>query len=62
MTKIDDLRDRIARVLGWSAKDVDSFSLPTLRELIRPKHPQLVAEIDETLRTGAHLFTKESRR
>lgn len=39
------LHERIAKALGWTVKDVQSFSLPALRELVRDKHPKLAHEI-----------------
>lgn len=49
------LHDRIALTLGWSDRDVTSFSLPTLRELVRPVDPSLAAEITEVIALGSHL-------
>jgi hypothetical protein len=54
------LVERIAQALSMPKEDVRSFSLLTLREVLRGKHPKLVAEIDELHRTGQ--LVKESRR
>ncbi len=45
------LRERIAATLGWTPGDVDSFSLLTLRDLVRPVSPKLANEI--TLAMGS---------
>ena len=50
------LHARIAAALGWSEKDAQSFSLLTLRELLREKHPKLAAEITETVRSGRNII------
>ena len=47
------LHERIAAVLGWEVQDAQCFSLPTLRELVRPLRPSLAREI--TIRMGEHL-------
>jgi hypothetical protein len=39
------LHERIAHALGWPLKDATSFSLPALRDLVRPVSPKLAAEI-----------------
>lgn len=33
------IRDQACKVLGWTRKDVDSFSLSTLRSICRRKNP-----------------------
>lgn len=50
-----DIHERIARALGWSLADVRSFSLPSLREIVRPVSPKLADEITRIIRTGEHL-------
>jgi len=46
------LHERIAKALGWSVKDTQSFSLQALRELLRTVSPKLVHEIDQAIRSG----------
>jgi hypothetical protein len=49
------LHERIVAVLGWTVEEVQSFSLPALRELVRPVSPKLAHDITVALRLGAHL-------
>jgi hypothetical protein len=44
------LHHRIARALGWSLADAQSFSLPSLRELVRKGHPKLAHELTQVMR------------
>lgn len=46
---------RIAEALGWTEKDVKSFSFQSLRELVRPVNPKLAAEMDEAIRSGSYI-------
>jgi len=50
-------RKRIAECLGWSVNDTRSFSLPTLRELVRGKDPELAAQFDRFLQSGRHIIS-----
>jgi hypothetical protein len=50
-----DLHRRIAEATGWSVEDVRSFGLRMLREVVRPKHPELAAEIQELVVSGRHV-------
>lgn len=50
------LHTRIAKALGWTVKDCQSFSLAALRELLRPEHPDLVYEIGQVLQSGSHIL------
>ena len=49
------LQSKIAAALGWSLSDVQSFSLPAIREMVRLNHPNLAEEISESIRYGYHL-------
>jgi len=51
------LNARIAAALGakWTEKDVRSFSLLTIREMVRVKHPKLAAEITALVASGEHI-------
>lgn len=46
------LHVRIAEALGWSARDVRSLPLQSLRELVRPTHPNLAELISRELQSG----------
>jgi hypothetical protein len=50
-------RKRIAECLGWSVKDTRSFSLPTLRELVKDKDPELAAQFNDFLKSGRHIIS-----
>jgi hypothetical protein len=50
------LHTRIATALGWTEREVRSFSLLTLREILRPKHPKLAEEITRLVASGQHIF------
>lgn len=49
------LHERIAAALGWTLHDAQSFSLQTLREVVRPVSPKLAAELDEAIRSGRYI-------
>lgn len=51
---MSDLHDRIAKVLGWSTADVQSTSMQSLRELVRPHDPELAREMDYVIQSGAY--------
>lgn len=50
------LHERIALALGWSKRDVRSFSLLTVREMLRPKHPKLYDEVTRLVESGDHIY------
>lgn len=50
-----DLHERIAACLGWTVSETRSFSLATVRELVRAKDPALADEISLVIRQGLHL-------
>lgn len=56
----DDLHRRIAAVLEWSTSDVQSMSLPALRDLVRTVDPALAAEITERIRSGRIILGRSS--
>jgi hypothetical protein len=43
------LAARVALALGWTVDDVRSFSLPALRDLVRPVSPKLAHEITQAM-------------
>lgn len=53
-----ELHERVADFLGWSLRDVRSFSLPTLRELVRgtdkPGRDEILAGMDHVTRSGSY--------
>ena len=49
------LQERIARALGWAVHDVQSLSLASLRDLVRPVDAALAAEIGIVLASGSHV-------
>ncbi len=52
------LHERIAAALGpkWTVRDVQGFSLPTIRELLRgPKHAKLYEEVTRLVASGGHI-------
>ena len=53
------LHERIALALGWSERDVRGFSLLTLRELLRPRHPKLFAEVTNLIQSGGHITQQD---
>lgn len=52
---LSDLHQRIASTLQWPLEEVQSFSLPTLRELIRPLSSKLVHEISSFMRSAEYV-------
>lgn len=43
------LHEQIASVLKWTVREAQSFSLPALRELVRPVNEKLADEITQAL-------------
>lgn len=56
-----DLHERIAKACNWNVSDVRSFSLATMREMVREKHPELAAEIASVIERGAHIYERSRR-
>lgn len=52
---MSNLHDRVARVLGWSSSDVQSLSMQSLRDLVRPVDPDLTRELDLVIQSGAYI-------
>jgi len=69
---VNDLRVRIATILGWTPAEVNSFSLRSLREVLRTNHPprrvispvspgsKLADEISGVLQRGDHIVDRDS--
>lgn len=49
------LHERIAQALGWPLRDVQSFSLHALRDLVRPVSPKLAHEITAVISSGRYV-------
>lgn len=47
-----NLHERIAAALGWPLRDVQSMSLASLRELVRPVSGKLADELTQRIRSG----------
>ena len=52
---MSDLHDRITKALGWSTRDVQSLSMQSLRDLVRPVDPDLARELDYVIQSGAYV-------
>lgn len=52
---MSDLHDRVAKALGWSTKDVQSVSMQSLRDLVRPVDPDLARELGYAIQSGAYI-------
>jgi hypothetical protein len=50
-----NLYERIAKALGWTIEQAQSFSLPALRDLVRPVSPELAYEISASMQHGSHV-------
>ena len=55
------MKERIAKLLGWSLADVNSFDLKSLRELVRPLSPKLTHELDVAIRSGSYIIGERLR-
>lgn len=60
--EIHGLASRIAKALNWPMRDVQSFSLPALRDLVRPVDPALAAEITGVIYRAEHVAPRRGRR
>jgi hypothetical protein len=49
------VHERIAAALGWTLKETQSFSLASLREMVRPVSPKLAHEITVFIETGVSI-------
>jgi hypothetical protein len=47
------LHERIAKALGWTVEEARSFSLPALREVVRPVSMKLAYEITLQIQFGS---------
>jgi hypothetical protein len=60
--EIQSLAIRIAKQLNWSLAQVQSFSLPALRDLVRPVNPTLANEISHVIQKAEHVAPRRRRR
>ena len=51
----EELRKEIAAALNWSEADINSVSLSSLRELVRPVSPDLAERILTCITKGDHI-------
>ena len=58
---MDRLKERIAEALGWTVGEVNSFSLQTLREVVRPVAPKLAHELDVAVRSQAYITANQPK-
>lgn len=59
---MDQLKERIAQALGWTVAETNTFSLQTLRELVRPVSPKLAHELDLQIQGGAYIVVNQPKR
>ena len=55
----DPLHERIARALGWPVADTYTFSMQSLRELVRGKNPKLADEISIYIQSCLYIVGKK---
>jgi hypothetical protein len=53
---VEELHTRVADTLGWKKSEVRSFSLATLREMVRKKNPKLASQISDVIQGGLHIY------
>jgi hypothetical protein len=58
----EELHEKIAAALGWSERDVTSFSLKSLEPLVRPVDAALADAINTHVREERHVLTPRSYR
>jgi len=58
---MNTLHARIAKALGWTEAETQSFSFQSLRDLVRPVSPKLTAELDEAIQSGSYIVGKPLR-
>lgn len=58
----NEMRARVAQVLGWTLDDTMGFSAPTLREMVRGKDAALTAELTALIHGGGHILGSAPRR
>lgn len=49
------LHTRIAQVLGWTPEEAKSFSMQTLREIVRPVDSKLADDLSIYIRSGEYI-------
>lgn len=51
-----ELHERVAKALGWTVEETKSFSMTSLRELVRPVDTSLAATITEFVQSGRVIY------
>lgn len=53
-----NLHERCAEVLGWTEEECKTFSLQTLREMVRAggNAPKLVRDMDDAIQSGGYII------
>jgi len=52
---VSDLHKRIAEAVGWTEEEAKSFSLPALREVVRPVDAKLAYEISVVMNSPSYV-------
>lgn len=52
---LGEMKLRIANALGWTLRDVNSLSLPALREVLRPVNSKLAHEVTCAMQSPAYI-------
>ena len=53
---VEELRERIAKTLGWTVNDTKMFGLSMLATLVRDKDPELCSDIRLCVEQKLHWF------
>ena len=61
MDQLKTLHERVADALGWRVEDAQSFSLLSLRELVRPVSPKLAYLLTQEIDRGVLLTPAEKK-
>lgn len=55
------LHERVANALGWTLAEAQSFSLQSLREVVRPVSAKLAHELNVAIRSGSYIVSAPLR-
>jgi hypothetical protein len=58
---VEEARDRIAELMGWTREGTDKFSLPQLKEFVKGKDPKLDQQLSEIIESKSHFFGEPIR-
>ncbi|MGW8178178.1 MAG: hypothetical protein ACWGQW_05330 [bacterium] len=59
---VEEARDRIAELMGWTRDGTDKFSLPQLKEFVKGKDPKLDEWLAATMESKSHFFGEPLKR